>query len=41
MGENLHEITEKLFSLQNVVHQRLDVLEYAMASYTQELIKNA
>lgn len=37
MGENLHEITEKLFSLQNVVHQRLDVLEYAMQGFTQEL----
>ena len=29
MGENLHTITEELFSLPNVVHHRLDVLEYA------------
>ena len=39
MGENLHQITERDFSLENNVHIRLDVLEHSMRGWVQNKAK--
>jgi len=40
MGENLKTVTDELFDINNVVHQRLDVLEYSMQAWLQEYVKH-
>jgi glycosyltransferase involved in cell wall biosynthesis len=39
MGENLHKITEEMFSLEKNAHVRLDVLEYCMQEWVQNKAK--
>jgi hypothetical protein len=39
MGENLHQITERDFSLEKNVHIRLDVLEHSMRGWVQNKAK--